>query len=160
MAKISDLKLAYQVFMKAYPYRKVDWHPGAHLKKPLSEARVAVVTTAAFFRPDQPPFNTSIRGGDYSYRIIPIDTDLSTLNIAHKSDAFDIRGITSDKNLALPLDRLRSLAEDGRIRSVAPRHFSFMGSIAAPGRLIANTAPEIARMLLEDTVDAVLLTPV
>jgi D-proline reductase (dithiol) PrdB len=160
MAKISDLKLAYQVFMKAYPYRKVDWPPGARLKKPLSEARVAVVTTAAFFRPDQPPFDTSIRGGDYSYRIIPIDTDLSTLNIAHRSDAFDIRGITSDKNLALPLDRLKSLAEDGLIGSVAPRHFSFMGSIAAPGRLIANTAPEVARILLEDAVDAVLLTPV
>ncbi len=29
MAKISDLKWAYQVFMKAYSYRKVDWHPGA-----------------------------------------------------------------------------------------------------------------------------------
>ena len=160
MAKISDLKLAYQVFMKAYPYRKVDWPPGARLKKPLSETRVAVVTTAAFFRPDQPPFDTSIRGGDYSYRIIPIDTDLSTLNIAHRSDAFDIRGITSDKNLALPLDRLKSLAEEGLIGSVAPRHFSFMGSIAAPGRLIAQTAPEVARMLLEDAVDAVLLTPV
>jgi D-proline reductase (dithiol) PrdB len=155
MAKISDVKLAYQVFMNAYPYRKVDWPPGARLKKPLSEARVAVVTTAAFFRPDQPPFDTSIRGGDYSYRIIPIDTDLSTLNIAHRSDAFDIRGITSDKNLALPLDRLKSLAEDSLIRSVAPRHFSFMGSIAAPGRLIANTAPEVARILLEDAVDAV-----
>ena len=95
-----------------------------------------------------------------SYRIIPIDTDLSSLKIAHRSDAFDIQGITSDKNLALPLDRLKSLAEDGVIGSVAPRHFSFMGSIAAPGRLIANTAPEVARMLLEDAVDAVLLTPV
>jgi D-proline reductase (dithiol) PrdB len=160
MAKISDLKLAYQVFMKAYPYRKVDWLPGARLKKPLTEARVAVVTTAAFFRPEQPPFDTSIRGGDYSYRIIPIDTDLSSLKIAHRSDAFDIQGITSDKNLALPLDRLKSLAEEGLIGSVAPRHFSFMGSIAAPGRLIAQTAPEVARMLLEDAVDAVLLTPV
>lgn len=160
MAKISDLKLVYQVFAKAYPYRRVDWRPGARFKKPLCEARVAVVTTAAFFRPDQPPFDTSIRGGDYSYRVIPIDTDLSTLGIAHRSDAFDIRGIASDKNLALPLDRLKSLAARGVLGSVAPRHFSFMGSIAAPGRLIANTAPEVARTLLEDEVDAVLLTPV
>jgi D-proline reductase (dithiol) PrdB len=160
MAKISDLKLAYQVFMKAYPYRRINWRPGARLRNPLSEARVAVVTTAAFFRPDQPPFDTSIRGGDYSFRIIPIDIDLNILNIAHRSDAFDVRGITTDKNLALPLDRLKSMAEDGVIGSVAPRHFSFMGSIAAPGRLIANTAPEVARMLLEDEVDAVLLTPV
>ena len=160
MAKITDLKFAYQVFMKAYPYRKVDWRPGARLKKPLSEARVAVVTTAAFFRPRQPPFDTSIRGGDYSYRVIPIDTDLSTLQIAHRSDAFDIRGIATDKNLALPLDRLKSMARDGVIGSVAPRHFSFMGSIAAPGRLIARTAPEVARILLDDEVSAVLLTPV
>src|SRR5215469_7484441 len=139
--------------MKAYPYRQVDWHSGARLEKPLSEARVAVVTTAAFVRRDQSPFDTSIRGGDYSYHVIPANTDLSALEIAHRSDAFDIRGITSDKNLALPLDRLKSLAEEGVIGSVAPRHFSFMGSIAAPGRLIATTAPEVARLLLEDRVD-------
>lgn len=160
MAKLSDLKLAYQVFMKAYPYRSVDWRPGARLSKPLSEARVAVVTTAAFFQPDQPPFDVSIRGGDFSYRVLPLDTALGTLRIAHRSDAFDLRGIASDKNLALPLDRLKALAEEDVIGSVAPRHFSFMGSISAPGRLISSTAPEVAHMLVEDAVDAVLLTPV
>ena len=146
--------------MKAYPYRRVDWRPGARLSKPLREARVAVVTTAAFFRPDQPPFDTSIRGGDFSYRVLPVDTALSTLRIAHRSDAFDRRGITSDKNLALPLDRLKALAEDGVIGSVAPRHFSFMGSICRAGPAHRQTAPEVAQMLLEDAVDAVLLTPV
>jgi D-proline reductase (dithiol) PrdB len=160
MAKLSDLKLAYQVFMKAYPYRRVDWLPGARSSKPLGEARVAAVTTAAFFRPDQLPFDASIRGGDCAYRVLPLDTDVSALGIAHRSDAFDARGITVDKNLALPLDRLKSLAEEGVIGSVAPRHFSFMGSIAAPGRLIHDTAPEVAHMLVKDGVDAVLLTPV
>jgi D-proline reductase (dithiol) PrdB len=160
VARLCDLKLAYRLFMEAYPYRRVDWRPGAKLEKPLSEARVAVVTTAAFYLPDQPPFDTSILGGDYSYRVIPSETDLSTLRIAHRSDAFDITGIEADKNLALPLDRLRSLAEERVIGSVAPRHLSFMGSIVAPGRLIAKTAPEAAEMLREDAVDAVLLTPV
>lgn len=160
MAKISDLKLAYQAFMKAYPYRRVDWHPGALLRKPLAGARIAVITTAAYSRPDQPPFDTSIRGGDCSYRVIALDTDLSTLRITHRSDAFDVQGIAADKNLALPLDRLKSLANEGVIGSVSRRHFSFMGSIAAPGKLIARTAPEAARMLLDDAVDAVLLTPV
>jgi hypothetical protein len=74
MAKITDLKFAYQVFMRAYPYRKVDWRPGARLRKSLLEARFAVVTTAAFFNPDQPPFDRTIRGGGYSYRVIPADT--------------------------------------------------------------------------------------
>jgi D-proline reductase (dithiol) PrdB len=160
MAKLSDLKLAYQVFMKAYSYRKVNWHPGARSSKPLRAARVAVVTTAAFFKPGQIPFDSAMRGGDCSYRVLPLDADLSTLGIAHRSDAFDISGIAADKNLALPLDRLKSLVEEGVIGSIAPRHFSFMGSISAPGRLIDHTAPEVARMLLEDAVDAVLLTPV
>jgi D-proline reductase (dithiol) PrdB len=160
MAKLSDLKLAYQLFMQAYPYRRIDWRPGARLNKPLREARVAVITTAGFFGPDQLPFDISNRGGDCSYRVLASDVDLTTLRIAHRSDAFDIRGIASDKNLALPLDRLKSLAREGIIGSVAPRNFSFMGSIVAPRRLIANTAPEVSAMLLGDYVDGVLLTPV
>ena len=92
---------------------------------------------------------------------ISLETDLSTLAIAHRSDAFDISGISrADKNLALPLDRLKSLANSEIIGAVAPRHFSFMGSMAAPGRLIAQSAPNVAQALIEDAVDAVLLTPV
>ena len=149
MAKISDLKLAYRIFMRAYPYRTLDWRPGAHLQKPLREARIAVVTTAGFFGPAQSPFDPSKRGGDCSYRAITLDADLNSLGVAHRSDAFDIRGITEDKNLALPLDRLKSLVQSRD-----------MGSIASPGRLIANTGPEVAQALLDDGVDAVLLTPV
>lgn len=160
MARLSDLKPVYRLFMKAYPYRHVDWRPGAKRRKPLADSRIAVVTTAGFACPADPPFDASIRGGDCSCRIIPAETDLATLTMSHTSDAFDTSGIAADKNLALPLDRLKSLAETGLIGSVAPRHFSFMGSISAPGRLIARTAPEVAGMMLEDEVDAVLLTPV
>jgi hypothetical protein len=35
-----------------------------------------------------------------------------------------------------------------------------MGSITAPGRLLKETAPEVARKLKEDGADWVLLTPV
>lgn len=160
MASLSDLKPVYRLFMKAYPYRQVDWRPGAKLRRPLNEARIAAVTTAGFFPADAAPFDLSRRGGDCSWRMIPRDTELNTLRIAHSSDAFDARGIQADRNLALPLDRLKELAAERVIGSLAPRHFSFMGSIPAPGRLIRETAPEVARMLAEDAVDAVLLTPV
>lgn len=146
--------------MRTYRYRQLDWRPGTVLQKPLSQARIAVVTSAAFFRPDQAPFDSSIRGGDYSVREIPLETDLDTLRIGHKSDAFDHSGIESDKNLALPLDRLRELKEEARIGDVASVHYSLMGSISAPARLVSMTAPEIARRLSEDNADGVLLTPV
>ncbi len=160
MARLSDLPLKYRLFMQAYPFRHLDWQPGAVLVKPLSQATIAVVTTAAFYLPGQPAFDETIRGGDVSYREIPAEADLASLHIAHKSDAFDHSGIEADKNLALPLDRLREMAARGTIGRVANRHFSFMGSITAPRRLIENTAPEVASKLAGDGVDAVLLTPV
>jgi D-proline reductase (dithiol) PrdB len=160
VAHLSDLKLTYRLFMQAYPYRRVDWRPGTVLTKPLSDATIAVVTTGAFYLPDQPPFDGSIRGGDWSYREIPATADVRTLRIAHKSDAFDHTGIEADQNLALPLDRLRELAARGALGRVAGRHFSFMGSVNAPGRLMDTSAPDAAQKLSEDGVDAVLLTPV
>jgi D-proline reductase (dithiol) PrdB len=160
MAKLSDLKLKYRLYMRAYPYRHIDWRPGAQLRKPLSEAKIAVVTSAAFYIAGQKPFDPTIRGGDYSYREILEDVRLETLQIGHKSDAFDHTGIERDKNIALPLDRLRELKQEGVIGEVANRHYSLMGSITAPGRLVSITAPEIARSLAEERVDAVLLTPV
>jgi D-proline reductase (dithiol) PrdB len=65
-----------------------------------------------------------------------------------------------DPNLAFPIDRMRELAARGRIGSVNRRHLSFMGSITAPGRLISYTAPQAARQLAADAVDAALLIPV
>ncbi len=160
MARLSDLKLKYRLYMQAYPYRRIDWRPGTQLQKPLSESKIAVLTSAAFYGVDQKPFDPTIRGGDYSYREIPEDVALETLRIGHKSDAFDHTGIEKDKNLALPLDRLRELKQEGVIGEVAKRHYSLMGSITAPGRLVTATAPEIAGKLAEDGVGAVLLTPV
>jgi D-proline reductase (dithiol) PrdB len=160
MAKFSDLTFKYRLFMKTYKYRSYDWGPGARMTQPLSESRLAVVTTAAVYSPDQPPFDESIKGGDVSYRVIPKDTDLSSLLEGHRSAAFDHTGIERDKNLALPLDRLRELENEGVIGAINARHFSFMGSVTAPGRLTSKTAPEVAGLLQEDRVDAVLLTPV
>lgn len=160
MAKLSDLGLKYRAFMEMYRYRRIDWRPGTVLKRSPSETRIAIVTSAAFFRADQEPFDLSVRGGDASYRTIPADTDLKCLRIGHRSHAFDCSGIESDKNLALPLDRLHELKAEGKIGAVTPRHFSLMGSISALRRLISVTAPAIAAQLAEDRADAVLLTPV
>ena len=89
MARLRDLKLKHRLYMQAYAYRHVDWRPGAQLRKPLSEATIAVVTTAAFFAPGQAAFDLAARGGDPSYREIRADAALETLRISHKSDAFD-----------------------------------------------------------------------
>lgn len=134
--------------------------PWTPLKKPLREAKVALVSSAGFVLPGQEPFVTHLTGGDGSFREIPSDADVSTLIEMHKSQSFDHSGILSDPNLGFPIDRVREMAAEGRIGAVNHRHLSFMGSITAPGRLVRDHAPEAARLLASDGVDVALLVPV
>jgi D-proline reductase (dithiol) PrdB len=159
VATLADLTLRNRIYMTAYRYRALDPVPFAPPRKPLREARVALVTTGAVYAPGQPPFDEAFKGGDFSFREIAADVDVATLGIAHKSDAFDQAGFAADRNLGFPLDRLREMAARGEIGSVNHRHLSFMGSITAPGRLIAETAPQAADLLAADGVDVALLVP-
>ena len=162
MATNSDLSLLVRLFMKGYPFSRftIDPVPCAPLRKPLNEARLALVTTAGLHAPEQPGFDQSIKMGDPSFREIPNTIETQSLIEGHRSSAFDHAGIGADRNLAFPLDRFRELVERGEVGELNHRHFSFMGSIVGPRRLIEETAVEAARRLREDRVDAVLLTPV
>jgi len=160
MARIDEFSLPVQLFLRAYPWRRIDPIPWAPPRRPLAESRVALVSSAGLVLPGQERFDDSVRGGDTSFRVLPADTDVSTLIDTHRSGSFDHKGLRRDPNLGFPLDRLRELAAAGRIGEVAPRHLSFMGSITAPGRLIRDSAPAMADLLAEDQVDVALLVPV
>jgi D-proline reductase (dithiol) PrdB len=159
MASLSDLSLKHRLFMATYRYRTLDPVPFARPKKPLREALVALVTTGGTYLPSQAPFDVGMKGGDSSFREIPADADLAALGIAHKSDAFDQTGFRADRNLGLPLERLREMAALGEIGALNGRALSFMGSITAPGRLVKDAAPQAATLLLADGVDVALLVP-
>lgn len=162
MATYSDLSLHVRLFMKGYPFShyRIDPLRVVRLTKPLSAARVALVTTAGLRTPDQQNFDHSNKKGDPSFREIPHTIDVTTLVESHRSYAFDHQGIGADANLAFPLDRFRELESNRAIGELNHRHFSFMGSIVGPGRLIDQTAPQVACLLKNDGVDVVLLTPV
>jgi len=160
VGNLSEFSPSVRLFLRAYPWRRIDPVPWAPPRKPLSRSRVALVSSAALVLRGQPSFDPRVRGGDVSFREIPAGADVRSLVDTHRSETFDHSGIAADPNLAFPLDRLRELASDGVIGSVAPRHFSLMGSILAPGRLIRDTAPVIATTLANDEVDVVLLVPV
>ncbi len=161
MATYDDLSLHVRLFMKGYPFARyaIDPAPRAPLTKPLGQSRIALVTTAGLRAPDQEDFDHSIKMGDASFREIPNTIETQSLIESHRSYAFDRAGIQSDVNLAFPLDRFRELEARGAIGEMNHRHFSFMGSIVGPRKLIEGSAPRVARMLAEDRVDAVFLTP-
>lgn len=160
MGDLGEFSLRWRLFLRRYQWRRIDPVPWTPLRKPLARCRVALVTSAAFSLPGQPLFDATLKGGDPSFREIPGDVDVATLVENHRSKLFDHEAMRRDPNLAFPADRLRELAERGRIGSVAPRHLSFMGSITAPGRLVQEYAPQAARLLVADGVDVALLVPV
>ena len=160
MGDLSEFPLKYRLFLKAYPWRRIDPIPWAPLKKPLKYCRAVVVSSAGLVGPDQEPFDDSIRGGDYSFREISDDTVISTLIDTHRSDLYDHTGLRQDPNLVFPLDCMREIVKSGRIGALNQRHLSFMGSIIAPNRLVKKTAPAAVRRLVEDGVDIALLVPV
>ena len=120
----------------------------------LSRRRVAIVSSAGLVVRGENPF----RGRDPDYRVIPADTRPEELLISHISINFDRTGFQEDWNVIFPLDRLRELAAEGRIGSVAATHYSFMG--ATDPREMEGAARAVAARLKQDNVDAVLLPPV
>jgi D-proline reductase (dithiol) PrdB len=119
---------------------------------PLSEARVAIVTTAGL-RPD----GDAVWGLGQGF--VVIDDDERNLTLAHSSPNFDRTGIAIDLNVVYPVERL---AERGTIGSVASRHVSFMGAQVdhTLTTLRLDTGPAAAQLLKDDGVDVVLFTPV
>ena len=160
MGSMDEFSLPVRLFLRAYPWRRIDPVPWTPLSKPLSECRLALVSSAGFTAPGQPPFDESFKGGDPSFREIPATIDPHSLRNSHRSESFDHEPMMQDPNLAFPIDRVNELSRKRRIGSINHRHFSIMGSITAPGRLTKHTAPEIARELIEDQVDVALLVPV
>ena len=122
----------------------------------LARCRIAIISTAGLQVRGDRPFGPSATATDY--RIIPGNTPAADLVMSHQSVNFDRTGFQEDHNVAFPLDRLNELARDGVIGAVADFHYSFMG--AAPIRKIEPKARELAGLLKQDRVDAVLLSPV
>lgn len=121
---------------------------------PLSRRRVALISTAGLHRREDRPFGF----GAADYRVIPGDAGPDDLVISHISTNFDRTGFQLDWNVMLPLERLREMAADGEIGSVALHHYSFMG--ASDPAAMEPVARRLAGYLTADDVDAAVLIPV
>lgn len=154
MVRLADLSAAEREHLRAKDLPRYDATPWVE-GPPLAERRVALVTTAGLHRVGDEAFTTV----DLSYRVIPGDADLDALTMTHSSVHFDRSGFREDVNVVFPLDRLRELAAESTIGSVADHHYSLMGA-GWPPEMVGPTADEVARLLREDHVDAVCLVPV
>jgi D-proline reductase (dithiol) PrdB len=120
-----------------------------------ADATVAIVTTAGLHLPEDRGWSRR----DQSFRVLP--SGRRDLQLGHSSSNYDQSGLLMDLNVVYPADRLEEMRDMGAIGTVAPRHLAFMGSQDETMTTIRlDTGPAAAKLLLDDGVDVVLLTPI
>lgn len=144
----------------------------APLSKPLSEARLGLLTASGHFviGDDPNPFGAQNMSQEEAVRrirefgksapqlsAIPIDTPPEKLRARHPG--YDIRGAQADNNVVLPLARLRELEQEGLIGQLAPAAYSFVG-ICSQLRVLNQTGPQLVELFQGQQIDAALLVPV
>lgn len=127
------------------------------LRRPLRQATVALVSTAGVHVDDQVPFDVSSTAGDASFRLIPDDVDQARLKFTHTH--YDTAPANEDPNVVFPLQRLHEFVDEGRLGSTSSVHVGLMGFNPDPTKIADETAPEVAKVLVDAGVDVAVLGP-
>ena len=154
-----DALAEYYGAMGHEPYRWTinDDAPFEPLGKPLAECRVSMLTSGGISQCANPAWDPLARN-DHRLDAVPADAASDDFQI---HDAYyDHRDAERDLNCQFPIDRLRELAADGTIGTVAPRLWSgFMGRIYDRSRVVDESAPAFAGELGADEVDLLIAVP-
>lgn len=119
----------------------------------LKDMKIALVTAAGVHEKTDKRFNLA---GDFSFRIVKNSTKTEDLMVSH--GGYDNGDVNKDVNCMFPVDRINELVKDGFIKSASSIHIGFMGGGGNQEKFKNETGPEIARILKEEGVDAVLMT--
>ena len=129
-------------------------NPAFVIPKPLSDSKVAIVTSASLHHEDDDDFAPS----DTGYRVL--EKDRRDIVVGHWSPNFDASGVSADLNVVFPIDRLHELENQGVIGAVSEVHIAVAGNQFDLSGIRLDGGPSAAALLNKHEVDVVLLTPV
>jgi hypothetical protein len=144
---------AAQGYSQPYTWACHDDAPFTPLKKPLSECRVGLVTTAGRMNAEVDKQGRRKNKDLYAMAANPAPTRLFTADLFWDKDATH----TDDIETFLPLNRLAEYASGGRIGSVSARFYGAPTEYSQ-GKTSLRDAPKILDWCREDGVDAMLLS--
>jgi D-proline reductase (dithiol) PrdB len=157
---LDRIRTYYQTLGYGKPYRWAQYVdvPFTPLKKPLSESRIALITTAAPYQADKgdqgpgAPYNAAAK----FYKVYSGNTDSEPdLRISHIG--IDRKHTTAeDMNTWFPLKQLKRLATEGRIGAVAPR-FHGAPTNRSQKTTIEQDCVELLARVREDKADAAVI---
>jgi D-proline reductase (dithiol) PrdB len=142
-----------QGYTKPYAWAHHDDVPFTALRKPLSECRVGLVTTAS-----KTPVEGAIGVGPFKRGLYAAPADPPPTRL-YTSDLFWDKAAThtDDVDSFMPVNRLAEYTATGRIGSVSPRFYG-VPTDYSQSRTTQNSAPQILEWCREDRLDAVLLS--
>ena len=147
---------------KTYNYAYNEDIPFTPLKKPLSESRVALVTTASFVLLDETgnPLEEPVFIGTKEQEVFTAPSNWPTDRILSTSEDHDrYQTDMKDVDAFFPTTRMQEFLKEGTFGSLSsdyyrtPPNYSHRKTTEVDG-------PEILRRCREDNVDVALLTPV
>lgn len=146
--------------------------PFTPLTKPLSESRLALLTSSGHFLEDDDPEPLGVADmtqEEAERRIseflretpelseIPIDARHDDLRVRH--GGYAVHSARHDHNVTFPLAPLRDAVADGRVGALVETAFSFPGA-TSQGRLNKHVLPTWVERFRDMEIDVMLLVPV
>ena len=135
-----------------YVWSRFDTVPFARLAKPLSEARIGLVTTAS--PPDLGNRDSAGKRQVWSDPVSPPPAKLFTDNLAWDKESTH----TDDRASFLPIEAVEHWAEEGLVGGLAQR-FHGVPTEYSQRKTIEIDAPQVLARLRADGADVALLSP-
>ncbi|PKN04754.1 MAG: hypothetical protein CVU74_05295 [Deltaproteobacteria bacterium HGW-Deltaproteobacteria-9] len=144
---------AAQGYTQPYTWAHHTDVPFSTLRKPLSECRIGLITTASNVDVGKDVEGLMRNRDPFALSVDPAPARLFTAHLFWDKDATH----TDDLESFLPVKQLSELAKTGRIQSASPRFYG-VPTEYSQGRTRLKDAPKILEYVREDGVDAVILT--
>jgi len=140
-----------------YPFVGNTRSPFTPLRRALPMLNLALISSAGAYIDGTDPFDTSAPDGDFSFREIPSEIDLSDLRFAARG--YELRFVQQDPNVQVPLARLAEFRANRVIGQLSSVFWSFCGFIPDAARLADEMLPKVVERLKRYEVQAALLIP-
>lgn len=151
----------WQTINERYPGSMIEKDslvPLAGLRKPLSEARLTLISSCGVHAKSDSPLDVCHPFGDFRFRRVPSrlrHQDLIIHQLKYPHDDAD-----ADINVIFPIERLQELVSEGVLGGLTENFFSFIGYNMDPEKFERTVAHDIAEaVVVEERADAALLAP-
>lgn len=140
-----------------YPWVENRHAPFTPARRALPMLNLALITSAGAYIDGTDAFDTTVAGGDTSFREIPIEVEAGDLKWSARG--YDPAAVLADMNSQVPVPRLQEFEGNGIIGQLNPVWWSLCGFIPSAGRFAGTTLPQLVERVVRYEVQAALLIP-